>query len=130
CDNDGEVVWRLDFGDIAEIRTLQALLVSSDTIYGINHVFAGERSTVVKPDSFSQVQDPFFSLKFPRFGKHSEILAACVADLDKRLDHVLPDAVMNARADRIRVQAVQADAAQNRHAIFRGRISCAHKGIP
>ena len=85
----------------------------------MNHVGGGKRRTIVKTNPFLETKYPFLALEFPRLGEHAIIFFARVIDVDQRLDHILPDAILGTRTVGIGVKRIETDAAKNGEPLFR-----------
>ena len=98
-ENDCLIVRGLDFGDILEIRRLQAAaLFVAHSIDGKHHILGRKRRAVVELDAFFQLEHPPVALKFPGLGEHADEIFAPIIVFDQRLDDMLPVAVDRAGA--------------------------------
>src|SRR4249920_1687015 len=86
----------------------------------MDHVMSGKRRAIMKTNPFFQTKHPPLSLKFPRFGEHPVILLARVIDLDERLDHMLPDAILWTGTVSVRMKRIETDAAEDGQPFLRG----------
>lgn len=93
-ENDCIVVRSLDFGDILEIRRLQATALFIAQLLDRKHdIFGREGRAVVEFYAFAQFEHPLVALKLPGLGEHADEIFAPDIVLDKRLDDMLPIAV-------------------------------------
>ncbi len=83
-ENDRQIVRRLDFGNIFEVRRLQAAAFFIAHFFNRErHVLGSQRRAVVKLDALSQFESPSVALELPRFGEHADVIFLVVVELDR-----------------------------------------------
>ncbi len=122
-ENNRIIVRRLYFGQVVEVRFLQASLVAFNSVDRMDHVMGGKRLAAMETNPFPETKRPCVPLKCPRLGEHAVVIFARVVDFNQRFDHVLPDAVLGSGTVGVGVKGIQADAAQNHQPILRRRPS-------
>ena len=127
-ENHRQVVRRLDFGYVFEVRRLQAAaFFIAHFLNRERHVLRRQRRAVMKLDALSQLERPLVALELPRLGEHADVVFFVVVELDQRLHDMLPVAVDRAGAVIVGMNRVGDAAVKNRHPIARSGEALAQK---